>query len=234
MEYLTRRNLIKYGCLAGAVFFTPSAVFPANKSKSVREIYPLTISVLKDAYKKEMDAHSSYTAFSRQALKENYPNISYLFTTFAASESIHAGLFKKTLADLGLDLDDDRDRQIEVFTTKKNLRKAAKHELELIKTFYRDAITKIKPEKHETAVRYCRYSWQSHMQHRDRIEDVHRWSGIFFSKVAAKIEGEEMRYLVCHICGSTETVIPPEICPICRQSSIHYKLIERTAYSDRN
>jgi rubrerythrin len=234
MEYLTRRNLIKYGCLAGAVFFTPSAVFPTSKSKSVRGIYPLTISVLKDAYKNEMDAHSSYVAFSRQAFKENYPNISYLFTTFATSESIHAGLFKKALADLGLDLDDDRDRQIEVFTTKKNLRKTAKHELELIKIFYPDAINKIKPEKHENAVRYCRYSLQSHMQHQNYIEDIDRWSGVFFSKVAEKIEEEEMRYLVCHFCGSTETDIPPKICPICRQSSIHYKLIERTAYSDRN
>jgi rubrerythrin len=234
MEYLTRRNLIKYGCLAGAVFFTPSVVFPANTEQSDRGMYPLTISVLKNAYKNEMDAHSSYVAFSRQAFKENYPNISYLFTTFATSESIHAGLFKKALADLGLDLDDDRDRQIEVFTTKKNLRKAAKHELELIKTFYPDAINKIIPEKHENAVRYCRYSLQSHMQHQNYIEDIDRWSGVFFSKVAAKIEEEEMRYLVCHFCGSTETDIPPKICPICRQSSIHYKLIERTAYSDRN
>ena len=194
----------------------------------------MTISVLKNAYKNEMDAHSSYVAFSRQAFKENYPNISYLFTTFATSESIHAGLFKKTLADLGVDIDDDRGRQIDVLTTKKNLRKAAKHEMELIKIFYPDAVNEIKPEKHENAVRYCRYSWQSHMQHQSYIEDIHRWTGIFFSKVAEKIEEEEMRYLVCHFCGSTETDIPPKICPICRQSSIHYKQIERTAYSDRN
>jgi len=234
MEYLTRRDLIKHGCLASAVFFTPSVVFPGITEQSARRIYPLTISALKNAYKNEMDAHSSYVAFSRQALKDSYPNICYLFTTFATSESIHAGLFKKTLADLGVDLDDDRDRQIDVLTTKKNLRKAAKHELELIKTFYPDAINKIKPEKHENAVRYCRYSWQSHMQHRGHIEDVHRWSGIFFSKVAAKIEGAEMRYFICRFCGSTEKEIPPNICPICRQSSSHYKLIERTAYFDRN
>jgi len=231
MEYLTRRDLIKYGCLAGAVFFTPSVVFPANTKKFAGGLYPLTISVLKDAYKNEMDAHSSYIAFSRQALKDSYPNICYLFTTFATSESIHAGLFKKALADLGIDLEDDRDRQVDVLTTKKNLRKAAKHELELIKNFYPDAINKIKPEKYENAVRYCLYSWQSHMQHRDHIEDIHRWSGIFFSKVAEKIEEEEMQYLVCHFCGSTEREIPQKICPICRQSSIHYKLVERTAYS---
>ena len=231
MEYLTRRDLIKYGCLAGAVFFTPSVVFPANTKKFAGGLYPLTISVLKDAYKNEMDAHSSYIAFSRQALKDSYPNICYLFTTFATSESIHAGLFKKALADLGIDLEDDRDRQVDVLTTKKNLRKAAKHELELIKNFYPDAINKIKPEKYENAVRYCRYSWQSHMQHRDHIEDIHRWSGIFFSKVAEKIEEEEMQYLVCHFCGSTEREIPQKICPICRQSSIHYKLVDRTAYS---
>ena len=231
MEYLTRRDLIKYGCLAGAVFFTPSVVFPANTKKFAGGLYPLTISVLKDAYKNEMDAHSSYIAFSHQALKDSYPNICYLFTTFATSESIHAGRFKKALADLGIDLEDYRDRQVDVLTTKKNLRKAAKHELELIKNFYPDAINKIKPEKYENAVRYCRYSWQSHMQHRDHIEDIHRWSGIFFSKVAEKIEEEEMQYLVCHFCGSTEREIPQKICPICRQSSIHYKLVERTAYS---
>jgi rubrerythrin len=195
-------------------------------------MYPLTISVLKDAYKNEMDAHSSYVAFSRQALRDGYPNICYLFTTFATSESIHADLFKKTLADLGVDIYDNLDRQIDVLTTKNNLRKAAKHELELINTFYPSAINRIKPEEHETAVRYCRYSWQSHMQHRDHIEDVHRWSGIFFNKVAEKIEEKDMRYFVCRFCGSTEREIPPKICPICRQSSIHYKLVRRMANPD--
>jgi rubrerythrin len=234
MEYLTRRDLIKHGWLAGAVLFTPSVVLPAFTKQSARGMYPSTISVLKDAYKNKMDDYSSYVLFSRQALKDSYPNICYLFTTFATSESIHAGLFKKTLSDLGVDLDDDRNRQIDALTAKRNLRKAAKHELELIKTFYPEAINKIKPEKHENAVRYCRYSWQSHMQHRGYIEDVHRWAGIFFSKVAEKSEEEEMRYFVCYFCGSTEKEIPPKICPICRQSSSHYKLIERTAYFDRN
>jgi rubrerythrin len=230
MEHMTRRDLIKYGCLAGAFIFAPSAVFPADTKQSVPGMYPLTISVLKDAYKNEVDAHSSYVAFSRQAFKDDYPNISYLFTTFATSESIHADLFKKTLGDLGVGIEDEHDRQVEVLATRDNLRKAAKHELELIKIFYPKAIKKITPEKHENAVRYCRYSWQSHMQHKSHIEDVHRWSGIFFSKVAEAIEEEEMRYLVCRFCGSTEKEIPPKICPICRQSSTNYKLIERTAY----
>ena len=230
MQHLTRRDLIKYACLSGAVFFSPSTLFATDPKQSRRTSYPLTISVLKDAYKNEMDAHSSYVAFSRQAFKDNYPNISYLFTTFATSESIHADLFKKTLADLEVDIEDERDRQIEILTTRENLRKAARHELELIKIFYPEAIEKISDEKHENAVRYCRYSWQSHMQHQNHIEDVHRWSGIFFSKVAEAIEEEEMRYLVCRFCGSTEKEIPPEICPICRQSSTNYKLIERTAY----
>lgn len=101
MEYLTRRDLIKYGWLAGAVLFTPSVVLPVFTMQSARGMYPLTISVLKVAYKNKMDAHSSYVEFSRQALKDNYPNICYLFTTFATSESIHANLFKKPLADLG-------------------------------------------------------------------------------------------------------------------------------------
>ena len=234
MDYLTRREIMKYGLLAGAVLFRPSVVFPAETGslQSFRQSYPLTISVLKNAYNNEMDAHNSYIAFSHKAHKDNYPNISYLFTTFATSESIHAALFKKALTGLGVDIDYERDGLVDVLTTKKNLRKAAKHELELIKTFYPQAIKKITPEKHENAVRYCRYSWQSHMQHKSHIEDVHRWSGIFFSKVAEKIEEEEMRYLVCRFCGSTETEIPPNVCPICRQPSVHYELIERKTYSE--
>ena len=62
MDYLTRREIMKYGLLAGAVLFRPSVVFPAETGslQSFRQSYPLTISVLKNAYNNEMDAHNSY------------------------------------------------------------------------------------------------------------------------------------------------------------------------------
>jgi rubrerythrin len=161
-------------------------------------------------------------------IKDSYPNIAYLFKTFATSESIHAGLFKKALADLAVTFEAEGDRQVKVLSTKKNLRKAARHELELIKNFYPQAIKRIKTEKHENALKYFHYSWQSHKQHRSYIEDIDRWSGIFFGMVAKTIEKEDLQFVVCRFCGSTESEIPPETCPVCRQPSAHYEKITRS------
>lgn len=231
MKYLSRRQFMRLGYLAGVTLVHPSAVFSSDSPKSP-QMYPLTISTLNNAYKQEMDAHTSYVAFSRKAAADKYPNIAYLFTTFATSEQIHAGLFGKTLADLGVTVDYDHDRQVGIVSTRENLSKAAKHEIELIEIFYPQSIDKIKPEKQDLAITYCRYAWQSHMQHRQHLEDIKRWSGLFFDRVAATIEAEHMQFVVCSFCGSTESEIPKKTCPICLQSSDRYRPVKRTDFSD--
>ena len=231
MRHFTRRNFIKICSTAGALIIGPRTNIAVYAQKAAGLTYPLTIAALKDAYENEMDARNSYIAFSRQALKDSYPNIAYLFKTFATSESIHAGLFKKALADLAVTLEVEGDRQVEVLSTKKNLRKAARHELELIKIFYPQAIERIRTENHANGIRFCHYAWQSHKQHRDYIEDIDRWSGMFFGMVAEAIEKEDLQFVVCRFCGSTESAIPPEICPICSQSSRHYEKITRPIQS---
>lgn len=227
VRHITRRDFIKICSAAGALIIAPRSGIAVSAQEAAGLNYPLTIATLKAAYENEMDARSSYTAFSQQAIKDRYPNIAYLFKTFATSESIHAGLFKKALADLDIALEAGGDRQVEVLSTKKNLRKAARHELELIKNFYPQAIKRIKTEKHENALRYCHYSWQSHKQHRNYIEDIDRWSGIFFSMVAETIEKKDLQFVVCRFCGSTESEIPPETCAVCGQTSTHYEKITR-------
>jgi len=52
-----------------------------------------TIKILKKAYMLEIQAHLAYTKFSKKALEEDYPNIAYLFKSFAVAESIHGRNF---------------------------------------------------------------------------------------------------------------------------------------------
>ena len=201
------------------LFSVPSAV-PQSK-------YPETIATLQTAYRNEIQAHLNYLAYARKANSENYPNMAYLFCGFAASEWIHARDFRQILSELDGQVKETPKPDVKVFNTKANLKNALDFELKDIDQRYPQLIEKIKPEKHEAAIRDITYAWESEKQHRDLIQKMQSGTGIFFGLLAKKIEETSVRYFVCQICGSTVVELPKDSCPICKGSVSGYKEVER-------
>ena len=201
------------------LFSVPSAV-PQSK-------YPETIATLQTAYRNEIQAHLNYLAYARKANSENYPNVAYLFCGFAASEWIHARDFRQILSELDGQVKETPKPDVKVFNTKANLKNALDFELKDIDQRYPQLIEKIKPEKHEAAIRDITYAWESEKQHRDLIQKMQSGTGIFFGLLAKKIEETSVRYFVCQICGSTVVELPKDSCPICKMLISNFKEVGR-------
>jgi rubrerythrin len=184
--------------------------------------YPKTISVLQELYHCEIQDYLTYMAYAQKAISENYHNIAYLFVTLATSESIHAHNYKQILADLRVEVKEPPKPEIKVFTTKENLKHATQAELQLIDQNYPQFIEKIKPEKHEGAIRYIMYAWEGDKQHRDLIEKIRSGTGVFFGFLVQKIEQTPIRFFICQTCGFSAEELPIA-CPISKSPSSRYK-----------
>lgn len=189
--------------------------------------YPKTVAVLEAAYNGEIKAFHTYMAYAEKANSENYQNIAKLFVSLATSESIHALNFRTLLSELGVEIKEIRSQSIEISSTKKNLKKATKVELQEIDTKYPQFIKKIEPEKCKAAIRNITYAWKSEQQHRDLIRKIQSGTGMLFGLLAKKIEEKPAQYFVCQNCGSTLTEIPKDNCPICKDSVSNYKKIRK-------
>jgi rubrerythrin len=189
--------------------------------------YQKTIQALQILYEGECRANLTYSVYAQKAISEDYPNIAHLFQAFSASESIHARNFKKHLLELGVEVKEIPKPEIEVKTTKYNLAHACETELKEIDQYYPEIVERIKPEKHEAAIRDIEHAWQAEKQHRDLIEKVQSGTGFLFKVLAKVIEKKPTRYFICQNCGSTLTALPNDECPICKGPVSHYKEIKR-------
>jgi len=75
-------------------------------------------------------------------------------------------------------------------------------------------------------LRNVRYSWESHVQHRETLEKIRRYSPDHFETVARRIDDSSERYYVCQICGSVQAKLPEERCEICRQDPANYSYVD--------
>jgi rubrerythrin len=226
MTKISRRQFLYFSAVLS--FFYEAPVY---SKQNIRDnptiIYPATTLVLQSAFRAELIAHKRYVRFCAKALNEGYPNIGYLFSAFSASEKIHADNYKFILNLLGREVEDNLGIDVNVNDTKTNLKKASKSELEKIKKVYPDFLTKLEKEGHEEAIVNCMYSWKSHKQHEKKINEINKYAGMFFGRVAGKIEGLKLDFHVCKVCGSTIDEAPVSPCNICNKSKSNYRRVER-------
>lgn len=224
MRSFTRREVIGI-CALTALGYPVSRVFAKNQ-KGIADVYPITIEVLKEAYIAELKAHEHYNGYCLKAIEEDYPNLAYFFRAFSISEKVHAENYKGILARLGSETGNPKIRTV-ILDTKENVQTASKNELGKIKDIYPEFIKRLKVESHDQAVISCMYSLRSHLQHIAEINDMHKYSKFFFSNVAKEIEGMELDFHVCDVCGSTLLEAPQEPCEICNYPRSHYQSIKR-------
>lgn len=227
MYEITRRNLLKFMAGLPLSFYLNGHACAQEPEVSVQG-FTNTISTLKAASESEMDSYEHYRGYCERAIKDNYKGIAYLFSAFAASEYIHAENYRRLLSVLGAQFS-PTEICTKIADTKKNLKTASGKELRKIKETYPGFLNKLKKEAHAQAVETCMWSWKSHKQHREMIEQIYRYSGLFFPKVAKKIESTELDFHVCLICGSTLCRKPELPCEICNHPVSNYRKITRPA-----
>lgn len=191
--------------------------------------YPTTIQAMTAARDTEASVYYHYAEFGRQAQREGYRGVAYLFAAVAASEMVHATNFARVLARLGADVPPAPKPVVKNGTTKENLMRAASGELHSIDSFYPKLLERITPEGFDDAITSVRWAWESEKQHRDKMQQILRWSPTFFARVARTIDEKTGRYFVCGICGSTTHAVPADRCPICGEPPSNYREIEPPA-----
>ena len=188
-----------------------------------------TIAAMQAAQRRETLVYRQYREYGQQAKAQGYSGIAYLFIALAASEMIHAQNFQRVLARLGAEAEPVPAASVAPGSTKENLLKAVGEEIDSIDAFYPRLLARLGPEGHRDAVAYVTYAWESEKQHRDVIRKLQRYSPTFFEVVARTIDMKTGTYYVCQICGSTVHRIPADRCPICKNTSEHYRRIEPPA-----
>lgn len=225
MKALSRRQFLYISAFFS--FTRPlsiAAAFSGENKLKKDHGFPITMNVLKDAYLSEIAAYKHYIAYSKKAVIEEYPNIAYLFSALAVSEKIHANNYERVLGALGASHEKSK-LKIVISDTQANLKKAADKELEKIKKTYPDFLAKLKKESHDQAVINCMYSWKSHRQHEEKINEIILYCDMFFGSVAKKIEGTNLDFHVCEICGATIDESPKNPCDICNYPVYHYQKV---------
>lgn len=187
--------------------------------------YPATVAAMKAARDVELSVHHHYVEYGRQARREGYLGIAYLFAAVAASESVHATNFSRLLARLDADAPPAPQPVVTAGSTRENLLRGAKGEIHSVDTFYPGLLEQLGPEGFEDAILAVRWAWESEKQHRDKMQQILRWSPMFFEKVARTIDEKTGRYLVCQVCGATVNTLPPTTCSVCKQPVAAYRVI---------
>jgi len=83
--------------------------------------YGVTIAAMQAARENETGVHHHYTEFGRQASRDGYRGVAYLFHAIAASELVHATSFGKVLTRLGVEPVPIPRPAVRAGTTRENL-----------------------------------------------------------------------------------------------------------------
>lgn len=214
--------------LASAAGLALAGLLPARKSWAAGP-YPSTIAAMRAGRETETIVYYRYNEFARKARDEGYNGIAYLFAAYAASEFIHASNFGNILSRLNAEIAPVAKPAIKLGSTKENLIVAVSDEMHSIENFYPKLLEQLQPEGYADAILTVRYAWASEQQHRDKIRQIQRWSGVMFEKVAKTIDEKTGQYFVCQVCGSTVNDIPADRCPVCGYPPTHYRKVEPPA-----
>lgn len=191
--------------------------------------YPTTVAAMRAAQEAEMAVYYRYTEYARKAQQEGYRGIAYLFVAFASAEMIHATNFGRILARLNAEVLPVAKPDIGVGSTRDNLLAAAQIEAQSVDEHYPRMLQRIEAEGFEDALNAVRFAWSTEKQHREKIRQIQRWSPAFFEQVAKHIDKKTGQYFVCQICGNTLNAVPEGACPVCRNPSRHFRLIDAPA-----
>lgn len=188
--------------------------------------YESTVGALREGVRRERKAYTRYRVFGRDAADEGYKGIAYMFGAISLSELIHAQNYNRVLVSLGQRREEPAEVLPVVGTTKENVITAMEAEIVTIDEVYPRILAGVQKDQLAIALKNVQYSWASHVQHRDTLESIRRYSPDHFETVARRIDEATDHYYLCQICGSVQAEIPDDHCSICEQAPDNYSYVE--------
>ncbi len=124
-----------------------------------------TLENLQEAYKEEALASKKYEQFAFKAEEEGYSEIAELFAALSESESVHMSNHKRVIEEMGATPEQIPDADIEVRSTKKNLKEVVKDEKKENRSKYPKLIKQAEKEENCAAVEAFSFADESEKQH---------------------------------------------------------------------
>jgi len=159
---------------------------------------------LKEAFAGESQANRKYTAFSKKAETDGFPQVAKLFRAAAEAETVHALNHLRVMKGVGPTLD--------------NLKAALEGEVYEHTKMYPEFIAASESEKRNDARQSFHYA--------NEVEKRH--AGLYNKAIEAVKSGKDLPPLdifVCPVCGNTFRGAPPDKCPICGASKDLFKRV---------
>jgi rubrerythrin len=210
--------------LQQAVLMAASATWPSRRAGA--QAHSVTAEAMREARDAEMGVYYRYSEWGRQAQREGYRGIAYLFVAFASAEFIHANNFGRILVRLNVEAPPVPKPAIKPANTRENLIAAANGEAHSVDDFYPRLLEKIRSEGYADAMQVVQWAWNTEKQHREKIRQIQRYSPSFFGMVARNIDEKTGQYYVCQICGNTVNQVPAGQCGVCGNASTNFRLID--------
>ncbi len=164
-----------------------------------------TIKNMQDAYKGEITAVAKYTAFSKKAAEEKYPQVALLYKAVALAESIHAKNHKAVIEASGATVPVITPDYV-VKLTKENLHDDIEGEAYEGNTMYPNFLKVAKEAENNEAFVSLTYAMKTENKHK-----------LFFEKALGDINSNTLLslpsvYFVCPVCGDTYETKAPNHC----------------------
>ncbi len=163
---------------------------------------PETLKHLQEAFAGESQANRKYLAFAQRAENEGYKQVARLFRATAEAETVHA---INHLGELG-----------GIRSTNENLQDAIKGELHEFQSMYPQMIEDARKEHNNSALRSFTFA--------NKVEEIH--AGLYKMALESLGNNKPVEYYVCQVCGNTDEIAAPEICPICGAKKQMFKKID--------
>lgn len=218
----TRRTFLHN--LAATGLLAAPALWHVNTARAAA--YEATTAALRQGVRGERKAYTRYRVFSADAAAKGYRGISYMFGAVSLSELIHAQNYNRVLVSLGQEREEPAEILPVMGTIKQNVITAMEAEIATIDEVYPQILAGVQKEQLAAAVQNVQYSWASHVQHRDTLDEIRRYSPDYFETVARRIDENSERYYVCQICGSIQSEVPEDHCPICQRNPDNFAYID--------
>lgn len=131
-----------------------------------------TLENLQEAYKDEALASKKYEQFAFKAEEEGYGEIAELFAALSESESVHMGNHKRVIEKMGATPEEISDEEIEVSSTKENLKEVVKDEKKENRSGYPKMIKQAEKEENCAAVESFTFADESEGQHYELLSQA--------------------------------------------------------------
>ncbi len=188
----------------------------ADASAASSVVESVTLANLQTAYNGEMNAHTRYLAFAKDADEEGYAPVASLFRAAARAEEIHARNHEVVILGMGASPKANIEPVV-VRSTHDNLEAAIKGEVYERDEMYPAFLRQARSERNQAAGRTFHLAQKAETEHAALFTQA--------LKELERLRGEAIVYYVCPVCGFTAAKADGSRCPVCSHPTDRFEKV---------